>query len=401
MDHELTAKWHELDKVQVGLKDVVVLHPDLAPIQRQIGDLADLTTEAKGNLVAAINEAARTGGGAGSMSLRVADGYIQYSTDGGGTWQNLIAVAELKGADGADGAPGKDGSPGKDGADGKPGAAGAPGKDGVTPHIGDNGNWYLGTTDTGKPSRGATGAKGDTGATGPQGETGPAGPAGPQGPAGAPGKDGAGMDITGATVGQIAKIAAVGADGVPTKWEPVDMPSGGGDDENFELIMDDTVPANATGYASDKDVNSESFALREWVLILWTPAHTDDDHGNFGRAVGFIPGAAWGKNVFKVSDTIKKSDGTGRYDMLHIKVVDGYQMQLLHTRSQNVSNAFGVMQQDVSAGIAPINFKVDATALFEPTNATGYATCVKIAGYTNENVPAGTHIKLYGKRVRS
>lgn len=87
----------------------------LQTIQRQIGDLAGLTTEAKENLVAAINEAARTGGGAGSMDLRVSDGYVQYSTDGGETWQNLIAVADLKGADGA---------PGKDGADGKPGAAG-------------------------------------------------------------------------------------------------------------------------------------------------------------------------------------------------------------------------------------------------------------------------------------
>ena len=67
----------------------------------------------------------------------------------------------------------------EDGADGKPGDAGA---DGVTPHIGGNGNWYIGSTDTGKPSRGATGAKGDAGATGP---------AGPAGPAGAPGKDGA------------------------------------------------------------------------------------------------------------------------------------------------------------------------------------------------------------------
>lgn len=60
----------------------------------------------------------------------------------------------------------------------------AKGSDGVTPHIGDNGNWYLGSTDTGKPSRGATGAqgpKGDTGATGPQGPVGPQGPAGPQG----------------------------------------------------------------------------------------------------------------------------------------------------------------------------------------------------------------------------
>ena len=103
----------------------------LQMIQRQIGDLADLTTEAKDTLVAAINEAAASE----SMSLRVADGYIQYSTDSGSTWTNLIAMADLKGA---------------------------------------------------------------------------------------------GMDITGATVGQIAKITAVDDSGKPTAWEPVDMPSGGG-----------------------------------------------------------------------------------------------------------------------------------------------------------------------------
>lgn len=123
----------------------------LYTIQRQIGDLDDLATGAKDTLVAAINEVARTGGGAGSMDLRMADGYIQYSTDGGSTWTNLIAVADLKGADG------------------KPGAAGA---DGVTPHIGDNGNWYVGSTDTGKPSRGATGAPGKDGADGKPGATG-------------------------------------------------------------------------------------------------------------------------------------------------------------------------------------------------------------------------------------
>lgn len=40
------------------------------------------------------------------------------------------------------------------------------GKDGITPTIGENGNWYLGTTDTGKPSRGAKGDKGNPGAAG-------------------------------------------------------------------------------------------------------------------------------------------------------------------------------------------------------------------------------------------
>lgn len=40
------------------------------------------------------------------------------------------------------------------------GTKGDPGADGVTPHIGDDGNWYLGTTDTSKPSRGAPGKDG-------------------------------------------------------------------------------------------------------------------------------------------------------------------------------------------------------------------------------------------------
>ncbi len=35
------------------------------------------------------------------------------------------------------------------------GTKGEPGADGITPTIGSNGNWFLGATDTGKPSRGA------------------------------------------------------------------------------------------------------------------------------------------------------------------------------------------------------------------------------------------------------
>lgn len=59
-----------------------------------------------------------------------------------------------------------------DGVDGQDGAAGA---GGITPTIGANGNWYLGDTDTGKPSRGEAGPQG---IAGPQGETGPTGAAG-------------------------------------------------------------------------------------------------------------------------------------------------------------------------------------------------------------------------------
>ena len=66
--------------------------------------------------------------------------------------------------------------------------------DGITPHIGANGNWYLGDTDTGKPSRGEMGPqgpKGETGSQGPKGDTGDIGAQGPQGEQGPKGDTGA------------------------------------------------------------------------------------------------------------------------------------------------------------------------------------------------------------------
>lgn len=112
------------------------------------------------------------------------------------------------------------------------------------------------------------GAKGDTGDTGPQGPKGNTGDTGPQGP---PGADGAGMNITGATVGQIAKIAAVDENGVPTAWVPVDMPSGGASEgnaltsseKNLILTLFKTIPYTA-------DVNKTVKSLEK----VWTGAAT-------------------------------------------------------------------------------------------------------------------------------
>ena len=55
------------------------------------------------------------------------------------------------------------------------GGSGSPGKDGITPTIGENGNWYLGEEDTGKPSRGEKGNPGDKGNPGEKGDPGPTG----------------------------------------------------------------------------------------------------------------------------------------------------------------------------------------------------------------------------------
>lgn len=208
----------------------------LRKLESIIGNLDDLTTTAKNNLVAAINEAAKTGsGGAGSIDLRTADGYIQYSNDGGATWENLIALADLKGE---------------------------------------------------------KGEKGDTGATGPQGKPGERGPQGETGPQGAPGADytltaadkteiaaEAAAAIAGtsvpapasAAVGQIVRVKAVDAAGKITQTEAVDLPTGGGGADIWEIIADYTATEVASWITINKDTKGNSFSLKKVDVEILLP----------------------------------------------------------------------------------------------------------------------------------
>ena len=107
------------------------------------------------------------------------------------------------------------------------------GADGITPHIGDNGNWYLGDEDTGVAAKGAKGdtgaqgpkgdpgAKGDTGAQGPKGDTGGTGPRGPAGSdASVTASSIAGaMGLSGLSAGDQIAVDTVGADGRPASWK--------------------------------------------------------------------------------------------------------------------------------------------------------------------------------------
>ena len=155
--------------------------PVWAQIQAMVGDLGTLDTEAKSNLVAAINEALTTGGEIAPAEVqRIVEDYLKANPPGtvsdgkdgitptigkNGNWY-LGSTDTGKPSRGADGTPGATGAPGKDG------APGADGKDGITPTIGKNGNWYLGSTDTGKPSRGAGGTPGASGKDGSPGADG-------------------------------------------------------------------------------------------------------------------------------------------------------------------------------------------------------------------------------------
>ena len=189
---------------------------------------------------------------------------------------------------------------------GETGAQGSQGEKGPKGDKGDTG------AQGPKGDTGATGATGPQGPKGDKGDTGPQGPAGADGATGASGADGKSayqyaveggytgteeeftaklaqekfanpnaltftgavtgsydgsealtveipsgggggvdMGITGATVGQIAKIAAVDESGVPTAWSPVDMPSGGGDETPIDTISEGTLSEDVANIVID------------------------------------------------------------------------------------------------------------------------------------------------------
>lgn len=187
-----------------------------------------------------------------------------------------------KGDTGATGATGATGPQGEQGVQGETGATGATGPQGP---VGPANVLTIGSVTSGKvASATITGEapnqvlnlvleKGEKGDKGDKGEKGNAftysdftpgqlaalkgekGDTGSQGEPGPPGKDGitpeivegelvavpsagGGSDlslgITGATVGQIAKITAVDTDGKPTQWEPVDM---AGESNDYEFVQ--------------------------------------------------------------------------------------------------------------------------------------------------------------------
>ena len=272
--------------------------PVWAQIQAMVGDLGTLDTEAKSNLVAAINEALTKGGEIAPAEVqRIVEDYLKANPPGTGA-SGKDGITPTIGKNGNwylgstdTGKPsrGADGTPGAAGASGKDGSPGADGKDGITPAIGENGNWYLGSSDTGKPSRGADGAVPDiqigTVTTLPAGSDATASmggtaenpllnlgiPRGADGQGGGSGGTDISLGLTSATVGQTIKVKSVNADGKPTAWEAAEA------GEKWEkiaeiIISDDAEESNAL--TIDKDINGQPFSLLKARLCGKFPKYT-------------------------------------------------------------------------------------------------------------------------------
>ena len=149
------------------------------------------------------------------------------------------------------------------------GSTGQDGKDGITPTIGENGNWYLGDEDTGKPSRGATGPAGPDGAPGKDGSP---------GKDGAPGKDGVTPDIKIGTVTTLPAGSKATASMGGTAAQPtlnLGIPKGANGD-NANVTKDAVVGAlGFTPISADdvpiKSVNGATGAVKSTFYVTVTP----------------------------------------------------------------------------------------------------------------------------------
>ena len=272
--------------------------PVWAQIQAMVGDLGTLDTEAKSNLVAAINEALTKGGEIAPAEVqRIVEDYLKANPPGTGS-DGKDGITPTIGKNGNwylgstdTGKPsrGAAGTPGAAGASGKDGSPGADGKDGITPAIGENGNWYLGSSDTGKPSRGADGVVPDiqigTVTTLPAGSDATASmggtaenpllnlgiPRGADGQGGGSGGTDISLGLASATVGQTIKVKAVDTDGKPTAWEAAEA------GEKWEKIAEIIIPDDAeesNALTINKDLNGQPFSLLKARLCGKFPKYT-------------------------------------------------------------------------------------------------------------------------------
>ena len=106
-------------------------------------------------ILARLDELEENGGGGSTpgkdgreIELQNSGTAIQWRYEGDESWIDLVQLSEI---------------------------TGEKGDPGITPAIGENGNWYLGGADTGKPSRGEKGNPGDKGDPGEKGDPGPTG----------------------------------------------------------------------------------------------------------------------------------------------------------------------------------------------------------------------------------
>ena len=296
---------------------------------------------------------------------------------------NALAQAKASGA--FDGAKGEKGDPGEDG------QAGTPGQNGVSPHIGTNGNWWIGTTDTGVSATGGS-------YTLPVATPDALGGVKPIGKTAAMTQDvgvdadgklytapsGGGTDkslgIASATVGQIAKITAVDGTGKPTGWKAF----------GWETIAD-IIVEDENIYYYKWDVNDKS----EFIMMVSLTPLTNSNQRINGIAGLNAAGTPWNQDAIRITGNIQSVMSTeiGNTYIISGKKTDNKWTPGCFMKSSNSQSAHTTIVPGGSWYTAPIAIGGTDPLSFPEI---GEITNIAVGSYT-KFFGVGSHIQIIAR----
>ena len=222
-----------------------------------------------------------------------------------------------------------------------------------------------------------------------------------------PSGGGSGSDIslglTGAAVGQIAKITAVDDTGKPTAWSPVDMPSGGGGSaETFELIKYIKTTEAVNEIRINADDSGDPFELDEVQIYTWLYLQDDATAAILIKLHSSINGSATNYNwPFIAKRPGIKSNTAAEYPAVyagHFKpkdyTIDNKKYWVADTWSANSAGT-----SSVAGAVNRIDFLINS--VYE-THVMDAVRCVMI-NLNNGAVQIGANSKIwiFGKRGKA
>lgn len=204
------------------------------------------------------------------------------------------------------------------------------------------------------------------------------------------------MGITGAAVGQIAKITAVDASGTPTAWAPVDMPSGGtggSGGETWELVAE----ATTTDVVNSMRVTFDACSA-VYVEFCWGGVENDLGDIAIYPNQGDTPYAGEKRSAAAYVN----SSASRKRGMLCVRMdcrVGTYWTAVSNQKSRG-DGAFGSINADnllnMDIGVDPdVQYSVIASYYMTTTNDTPASGVKSMTAY-GAGMAIGTRIKVWG-----
>ena len=210
-------------------------------------------------------------------------------------------------------------------------------------------------------------------------------------PEGASGTD-LSLGVTGATVGQIAKITAVDASGKPTAWAPVDMPSGGGSpsmSSDWTLLADITLSEDSAVIKIDKTAAGDSFSIRELAFF----GEVKCDTINKELTLWLNGQIGYGHPVVYLGKVLNAAEAGTEYLAVYVEMLP----ECVFSRTQHYQYNSGVGYNPPSFSASNLRDKSQIAYAPIGNPLTVFAIAPWESGKSGV-FKAGTSLKFYGRR---